>query len=115
MDIKLVPGPCHWHQSDHLCSRQFDNSLISEMHFLHLSFQEPYFQWMFGVKEPAFYGVVQVSTAKALLFMPRLPEEFAVWMGRLHGTDDVKKMYSVDEVHYVDDVSNTVHSPQFCG
>jgi hypothetical protein len=36
-------------------------------------------------------------------------------MGRLHSTDDVKKMYSVDEVHYVDDVSNTVRSPQFRG
>jgi Xaa-Pro dipeptidase len=66
--------------------------------------QEPYFQWMFGVKEPHFYGVVEVATAKALLFMPRLPEGFAVWMGRLHSTDDVKKMYSVDEVHYVEDI-----------
>jgi Xaa-Pro dipeptidase len=63
---------------------------------------------MFGVKEPNFYGAVEVSTAKALLFMPRLPEEFAVWMGRLHSTDDVKKMYSVDEVHYIDDVSRTM-------
>jgi Xaa-Pro dipeptidase len=63
---------------------------------------------MFGVKEPNFYGVVEVSTAKALLFMPRLPEDFAIWMGRLHSTDDVKKMYSVDEVHYVEDVSRTM-------
>ena len=59
------------------------------------------------MKEPHFYGVVEVATAKALLFMPRLPEGFAVWMGRLHSTDDVKKMYSVDEVHYVEDVSIT--------
>ena len=77
--------------------------------------QEPYFQWMFGVKEPLFYGAVEVATAKALLFMPRLPEEFAVWMGRLHNTDDVKKMYSVHEVHYVEDVSNTVHCAQCRG
>jgi Xaa-Pro dipeptidase len=61
------------------------------------------------VKEPDFYGVVEVSTAKAILFMPRLPEEFAVWMGRLLSQDEFKKMYSVDEVHYVDDVSRTVH------
>lgn len=84
-------------------------------HSLHLFSQEPYFQWMFGVKEPHFYGVVEVATAKALLFMPRLPEDFAVWMGRLHSTDDVKKMYSVDEVHYVDDVSNSVHPSHFSG
>jgi Xaa-Pro dipeptidase len=82
---------------------------------MHLFSQEPYFQWMFGVKESHFYGVVEVATAKALLFMPRLPEDFAVWMGRLHSTEDVKKMYSVDEVHYVDDVSNTVHPSYFSG
>lgn len=67
------------------------------------------------MKEPNFYGVVEVATARALLFMPRLPEEFAIWMGRLYSTDDVKKMYSVDEVHYVDDVSNTFNSSQFSG
>lgn len=65
------------------------------------------------MKEPGFYGVVEVATGKTLLFMPRLPEEFAVWMGRLHSTDDVKKMYSVDEVHYVEDVSNTFHFHSF--
>jgi Xaa-Pro dipeptidase len=64
---------------------------------------------MFGVKEPDFYGVVEVSTAKAMLFMPRLPEDFAIWIGRLLSQDEFKKMYSVDEVHYVDDVSRTVH------
>jgi Xaa-Pro dipeptidase len=64
------------------------------------------------VKEPGFYGVVEVSTGKALLFMPRLNEDFAIWMGRLLSRDEVKKMYSVDEVHYVDDVSKTFVS--FC-
>jgi Xaa-Pro dipeptidase len=64
---------------------------------------------MFGVKEPDFYGAVEVSTAKAMLFMPRLPEDFAIWMGRLLSPDEFKKMYSVDEVHYVGDVSRTVH------
>lgn len=62
------------------------------------------------MKEPDFYGVVEVSTAKTMLFMPRLPEDFAIWIGRLLSKDEFKKMYSVDEVHYVDDVSRTIYT-----
>ncbi|KAJ8881413.1 hypothetical protein PR048_017894 [Dryococelus australis] len=67
--------------------------------------KEPFFQWSFGVKEPDFYGAIAVLTGKALLFAPKLPESYAVWMGKLHSLADFKDMYSVDEVHYVHEVS----------
>ncbi|KAJ9586239.1 hypothetical protein L9F63_020101, partial [Diploptera punctata] len=63
--------------------------------------REPYFQWMFGVKEPGFYGAVEVETGKSLLFMPELPKEYGIWMGRLLTRNDFKQMYAVDEVHFV--------------
>ncbi|XP_021925498.1 xaa-Pro dipeptidase isoform X3 [Zootermopsis nevadensis] len=107
-----------------LCQRLTENASVPENAFILLQGgeslslydtdveyvfrQEPYFHWMFGVKEPDFYGVVEVSTAKTMLFMPRLPEDFAIWIGRLLSKDEFKKMYSVDEVHYVDDIATVL-------
>ena len=47
-----------------------------------LYLQESYFHWMFGVEEPDFYGALEVDTGKAILFPPKLPDTYAVWMGR---------------------------------
>lgn len=55
--------------------------------------------------EPGFFGLVEVDTKRAILFMPRLPEEYAVWMGKLHSPADFKARYAVNEVYYVDEVS----------
>uniref|UniRef100_A0A0K8TSP9 Xaa-Pro dipeptidase n=1 Tax=Tabanus bromius TaxID=304241 RepID=A0A0K8TSP9_TABBR len=66
--------------------------------------QESYFQYCFGVKEPDCYGAIHVKTGKATLFVPRLPEEYAVWMGRLLTLDDFQKMYEVFEVKYTDEI-----------
>jgi len=44
--------------------------------------QESYFHWVFGVTEADCYGIVDVDSAKAVLFIPRLPEEYATWMGQ---------------------------------
>jgi len=64
--------------------------------------QESYFHWAFGVEEPDCFGAIEVSTGKAILFPPKLPEEYAVWMGRLLTTEDFKHLYEVDEVHFTD-------------
>lgn len=59
---------------------------------------------MFGVKEPGCYGAVQVETGRSVLFVPKLPEEYGVWMGHLHTLEEYKAMYEVDEVKYVEDI-----------
>lgn len=66
--------------------------------------QESYFQYLFGVKEPDCYGVLNIDTGVATLFVPRLPEFYATWMGRIISLDEFKAMYEVDEARYVDEL-----------
>ncbi|XP_075154814.1 dipeptidase C [Haematobia irritans] len=66
--------------------------------------QESYFQYLFGVKEPDCFGVLNVDSGEATLFVPRLPEEYATWMGRLHTLEEFKAMYEVEEVRFVDEI-----------
>lgn len=70
--------------------------------------QEGYFNWMFGVHEPDFYGALDVDSGKSILFIPRLPEEYTIFMGRIKSTDEFKKYYAVDEVYYVDEIKDVM-------
>lgn len=64
--------------------------------------------YFFGVIEPGFFGYVDVTTKKSVLFMPRLPEEYAVWMGKLLTPADFKAKYAVDAVYYVDQMKDVL-------
>eukprot|EP00897_Mesotaenium_endlicherianum_P000203 jgi/Mesen1/10183/ME000076S09693 len=66
--------------------------------------QESYFAYLFGVAEGGFYGSINVSTGKATLFIPRLPPEYAVWMGRIDGPAFFQEKYAVDAAYYVDEM-----------
>ncbi|KAM3961517.1 dipeptidase C [Aphomia sociella] len=72
--------------------------------------QEAYFTWVCGVREPGCYFALDISTRKSHLFVPRLPEEYEVWMGKLLSCGDFKKLYAVDEVHYVDELRDVLKS-----
>jgi len=43
--------------------------------------QESFFHYLFGVTEADFCGAIDLAEKKAILFTPRLPEAYAVWMG----------------------------------
>lgn len=46
--------------------------------------QEAYFQYLFGVNDGEdFYGAFDLRSERAILFMPRLPASYAVWMGHI--------------------------------
>ncbi|CAG9855519.1 unnamed protein product [Phyllotreta striolata] len=66
--------------------------------------QESYFNWSFGVTESDAYGLIDTTTGESYLFFPRLPSEYAVWMGPLKLLDDLKKKYQVDHVHFVEEL-----------
>jgi len=74
--------------------------------------QESYFQYLFGVKEPGFWGAISFTgtTAKSVLFCPRLPDEYQVWMGKIEKPDQFKERYEVDEVMYVDEMESWLAS-----
>lgn len=70
--------------------------------------QEAYFMWCFGVMEPGCFGTINVNNNKSTLFVPRLPQEYEVWMGPLLSLEDIKKKYEVDEVYYVDQIKDVL-------
>ncbi|GAX86082.1 hypothetical protein CEUSTIGMA_g13495.t1 [Chlamydomonas eustigma] len=67
--------------------------------------QDSYFFYLFGVSEDSWYGALNMQTGKSTLFMPRLPDSYAVWMGPLKSPEYYLGRYGVDEVLYVDEMS----------
>ncbi|KAK9798996.1 hypothetical protein WJX73_000520 [Symbiochloris irregularis] len=72
--------------------------------------QESYFHYLFGVTEEDYYGAVNTACdpPKAILFMPRLPDSYAVWMGHIDGPEEKQAQYAVDEVHYTEDMADVI-------
>lgn len=70
--------------------------------------QESYFHWTFGVLEADCFGAVEVDTARAILFFPRLPPEYAIWMGKIHALEHFKNKYEVDEVYFTDEIAEVL-------
>ncbi|XP_036417856.1 xaa-Pro dipeptidase [Colossoma macropomum] len=70
--------------------------------------QESFFHWTFGVTEADCYGAVDVDTGKAFLFVPKLPESYATWMGEIYPREHFKEKYAVEEVHYTCDIAEVL-------
>ena len=64
--------------------------------------QESYFHYLFGVKEPDWYGAVD-SLGNAMLFAPVLPESSAVWMGEIATLEVWSERYGVP-TYWIDDM-----------
>lgn len=60
--------------------------------------------YFFGVREPGCFGSIDVQTGHTTLFVPKLPDEYATWLGRLWTCDDFCKRYGVDQVKYTNEV-----------
>lgn len=60
--------------------------------------QESYFHYLFGVREPDFAGAIEVSTGRTVLFAPKLPADYATFMGRICEREEWTERYGVDEV-----------------
>uniref|UniRef100_H2ZPY4 Xaa-Pro dipeptidase n=1 Tax=Ciona savignyi TaxID=51511 RepID=H2ZPY4_CIOSA len=70
--------------------------------------QESYFQWCFGVTEPDCFGTIEVASGKAVLFIPKLPKEYQVWMGEIYPPSHFQAKYAVDDVKFVQDVISQI-------
>lgn len=70
--------------------------------------QESYFHWLFGVTEADCFGVVEVDTARAVLFFPKLPEDYATWLGQIYPLEHFQKKYMAEELHYTNEVAQVL-------
>ncbi|KAK9826336.1 hypothetical protein WJX74_010185 [Apatococcus lobatus] len=68
--------------------------------------QESFFHYLFGVEEEDYFGAIDLRTEQTILFMPKLPEAYAVWMGHIHGPQHMKERYAVDDVFYTEEMPN---------
>lgn len=72
--------------------------------------QDSWFNYLFGVKEPNFFGVIRINTGEATLFVPRLPEDYAIWCGEIYSNKYFQQMYAVNEVLYVDEMYDWIRN-----
>lgn len=66
--------------------------------------QDSWFNYLFGVKEPSFYGAINIKTSESILFIPRLTSEYEIWCGKIHTPSYFKDIYGVDVVLYSDEI-----------
>ncbi|KAK7319909.1 hypothetical protein RJT34_04637 [Clitoria ternatea] len=76
--------------------------------------QESYFAYLFGVKEPGFYGAIDVGTGNSILFAPRLPAEYAVWLGEIQPLSYFKEHYKVSSTCYTDEIASVLQQHYHC-
>ena len=67
--------------------------------------QESFFAHLFGVTEAGCYATIHVPSGKSTLFVPRLPEAYAVWMGTIQPASFFADKYGVDAALYVDELA----------
>nr|AKF43212.1 metallopeptidase M24 family protein [Pelargonium tetragonum] len=70
--------------------------------------QESYFAYLFGVREPGFYGAIDIATGNSILFAPRLPAEYAVWLGEIKSLSHFKERYMVSMIYYTDEIAQVL-------
>lgn len=56
------------------------------------------------------FGAISVTTGKATLFIPKLPDSYRIWCGAIYPPEYFKSLYAVDEVLYADDVKDWLRS-----
>ena len=54
--------------------------------------------------EPDCFGAIHTGNGRSILFIPRLPAEYAIWMGEIKPLQHFKDRYEVDDVYYVDEI-----------
>jgi len=67
--------------------------------------QESYFNYLFGVKEPGFYGAIDLESGQATLFAPRLDQAYEIFCGKRNSLEFYQSHYAVDSVKFVDELS----------
>lgn len=73
----------------------------------YLFWQDSYFAYLFGCDIPDCFGAV-LADGTGILFIPRYPSSYAVWMGELPTPEGVKVSTAMDEVYYTDAIETVL-------
>ena len=72
--------------------------------------QDSWFTYLFGVKEPGFYGAINLSDSQSILFMPKLSAEYAIWCGEILPPSHFQAHYNVTSVRYTEELNDFLTS-----
>ncbi|CAA3022205.1 xaa-Pro dipeptidase [Olea europaea subsp. europaea] len=50
-----------------------------------------------------------IASGESILFAPRLPDEYAVWLGEIKPLSYFKERYMISAVHYTDEITKVLH------
>jgi Xaa-Pro aminopeptidase len=70
--------------------------------------QDSDFLWLTGVQEPGYALVLDPRRGEETLFVPKLTQQHAVWMGRIPSLGEARAAFGVSDVRYRDDLPNAL-------
>ncbi|OAF66513.1 hypothetical protein A3Q56_05760 [Intoshia linei] len=71
--------------------------------------QESYFQWLFGVTVPSFYGMLLLQEEKSILFTDKKDPSYEVWQGKIKTIEEIKLEHFVDDVYYNEQIKEIIN------
>jgi Xaa-Pro dipeptidase len=72
--------------------------------------QESNFTYLFGLREPGCYGVIDLSNSEVLFFVPPVSDRMQIFMGKSKLPEFYVNKYQVNAMHSTDDLSTVLKS-----
>ncbi len=66
--------------------------------------QDSDFLWLTGVQEPGYALLIDPRRGEETLFVPKLTQEHAVWMGHIPSLGEARKAFGISDVRYADEL-----------
>jgi Xaa-Pro aminopeptidase len=70
--------------------------------------QDSDFLWLTGVQEPGYALVIDPRRGEETLFVPKLTQEHAVWMGHIPSLREARSAFGISDVRYYDDLQKAL-------
>lgn len=66
--------------------------------------QESFFHWAFGVREPDYFGAINLKDGSATLFVPEFPQSYKIWFGKIKTREEIKNDYAVEACDFENNI-----------
>jgi len=70
--------------------------------------QDSDFLWLTGVQEPGYALLIDARRGEETLFVPKLTQEHAVWMGHIPSLAEARNAFGISDVRHADDLSKAL-------